>query len=259
MHPFYFGKSEQPLYGVIHNPSGGNYRNSAILLCNSVGYENIRCHKALRRLANRLSESGYYVLRFDYSGVGDSSGTFEEKDMSHWKEDILLAKEELCAISGLHAIDCVGIRLGATLACNALSDAGIKTLALLDPIINGNDFIHTLDKLQDEVINSSMWFQAPRDRNKIPDNEFLGYRYSPTLIQQLSEENIIDDSQPTISKILHLYTDQNTVIEKIPDNLNAIDFISEHLLDDSKWGQLESIDSSLIANHAIDRVIQEFL
>lgn len=259
MHPFYFGKSKQPLYGVIHNPSGGNYRNSAILLCNSVGYENIRCHKALRRLANRLSESGYYVLRFDYSGVGDSSGTFEEKDMSHWKEDILLAKEELSAISGLHAIDCVGIRLGATLACNALSDAGIKTLALLDPIINGNDFIQTLDKLQDDVIRSSMWFQVPRDRKKIPDNEFLGYRYSPTLLQQLSQKNIIDDSQPTTSKIIYLYTDENTVIEKIPASLNGIDFITEHLHDDSKWGQLESIDSSLIANHAIDRIIQEFL
>jgi len=259
MHPFYFGKTEQPLYGVIHNPSGGNYRNSAILLCNSVGYENIRCHRALRWLASQLSESGYYVLRFDYSGVGDSSGTFEEKDMSHWKEDILLAKEELCAISGLHSIDCVGIRLGATLACNALSDAGIRTLALLDPIISGNDYIQTLDKLQDEVVKSPMWFQTPRNRNKTPDNEFLGYRYSPKLLQQLSEDNIIDDSRPTASRLLHLHTDENTVIETIPTNLSGIDFISEHLLDDSKWGQLESIDSSLIANHAVDRIIQEFL
>lgn len=258
MHPFYFGKSEQPLYGVIHNPSGGDYRNSAILLCNSVGYESICCHRALRRLATLLSESGYYVLRFDYSGVGDSSGTFEEKSMSDWEENIQLAKEELCAISGLQLIDCIGVRLGATLAYNALNDSVVKNLILWDPILNGHEYLNSLNNLQDEVMISPMWFRLPRDRDTIPKNEFLGYRYSPALINQFSKEKIIVDSQPHASKLVHIYTIDNAANQQFTSDLNNIEYASEFITDTDEWDTLNSIDSSFTANQIINRIAQEF-
>lgn len=258
MHPFYFGKSKQPLYGVIHNPSGATYRNSSILLCNSVGYENMRCHRELKRLANLLAGSGYYVLRFDYSGVGDSSGVFEEKNMSSWIEDIRLAKDELSAISGSPVIDCIGIRLGATLACNALHNAGLGKLLLWDPVINGKEYLKTMNNLQNEVMQSPMWFLMPRDRNKIPKNEFLGYRYSKTLIEQLGYENIIDNLNFANMRLVHFYSNNNPDNQQFAMNLKNTDCISEFINDMGNWDELVSIDSSLAANKIIKRIVQEF-
>jgi len=260
MHSFYFGKSRQPLYGVVHNPSGENYRNSAILLCNSVGYENMRCHRELKRLANQLSESGYYVLRFDYSGVGDSSGVFEEKNMSDWQEDICRAKEELGAISGVPFVDCIGIRVGATLACNALhNDAGIRKLLLWDPVIDGEEYLRTINKLQDELMLSPMWFQVPRDRNKIPGNEFLGYRYSQKLIDQLGRGKVIDDLHMDVSRLLHIYTKDDVVNRQFTTGFDGVEHTSEFLDDMGNWDELGSIDSSLTANQIVNRVMQEFV
>ena len=62
--------------GVLHrvrNPKGG------ILLAHC-----FTCSKDLSintRLANALVESGYHVLRFDFTGLGDSEGDFEESTM----------------------------------------------------------------------------------------------------------------------------------------------------------------------------------
>ena len=116
MHPFYFGNSEQPLYGVSHSPTGNDFRHSAILICNSIAHEYIRSHRALKQLADRLAEMGYYVLRFDYMGVGDSSGDFDKTSLSDWQDNIKLASEELKAISGQDRVTVIGLRMGATLA-----------------------------------------------------------------------------------------------------------------------------------------------
>ena len=257
MHPFYFGDSEHPLYGVIHYPSGEVYRDASVLLCSSIGYENMRCHREFKRLAKLLSAAGYHVLRFDYSGIGDSSGRFEEKNMSDWQQDIRLAKEELSAISGLPQIDCIGARLGATLACGALHDQGIRKMILWDPVIDGRVYLQSLDKLQDEIMASPMWFRTPRKRSEIPDNEFLGYRYSAELLDQLDHEKIIDVSSLMVTRLLHLYTKDSVLNQQLTADIKDIDCISEYLADSSHWDELASVESTLAANLMVNKIVQE--
>ena len=79
MRPFYFGDSEEALYGVYHSPQG-EHRDEGVVLCAPFGQEAMRTHRALRQLATLLTKRGYHVLRFDYRGTGDSALDIYEVD-----------------------------------------------------------------------------------------------------------------------------------------------------------------------------------
>jgi len=76
--PFYFGSPDKLLFGCYHEPTLGRRRKCAVVVCQPVGHEYINSHRALRQLAARLCDAGFPVLRFDYYGCGDSSGSREE-------------------------------------------------------------------------------------------------------------------------------------------------------------------------------------
>ena len=69
----YFGASQQ-LLGAFHVAQRLQPRSTAVLLCNPFGEEASRSHRTFRVLATQLERTGFSVLRFDYSGTGDSLG-----------------------------------------------------------------------------------------------------------------------------------------------------------------------------------------
>src|SRR5262245_40621910 len=74
--PLYFGSPELPRFGVFHQPAG-QWSGTRVVLCAPLGYEGPFAHLALRELAYSLTSGGAAVLRFDYSGYGDSAGSDE--------------------------------------------------------------------------------------------------------------------------------------------------------------------------------------
>ena len=72
---FFFGEKQQ-LFGMFH-PSNGRPRDHAVVLCPPLFHEYFRAHFALKKIATDLASSGYDVVRFDYSGTGDSKGDLE--------------------------------------------------------------------------------------------------------------------------------------------------------------------------------------
>ncbi|MDE2122022.1 MAG: alpha/beta hydrolase, partial [Betaproteobacteria bacterium] len=77
---------------ALHQPAAaGARRHHGVLICNPFGQEAIRAHRFLRVLSERLSASGFDVLRFDYFGTGDSAGTEAEADLDTWVRDIGMA------------------------------------------------------------------------------------------------------------------------------------------------------------------------
>jgi uncharacterized protein len=137
VNPFYFGRSERPLFGVHHPPAGPD-RGGAVLLCYPVGDEYLRAHRAFRQLTNLLVREGFHVLRFDYSGTGDSAGDAAECRLEQWIEDIGTAAEELEASAGVDRISLAGLRLGATMAAAAaVGRTDLDVLVLWDPMPSG--------------------------------------------------------------------------------------------------------------------------
>src|SRR4029077_8933017 len=141
--PIYFGASERPLFGFFHPPSGPVRRPVGVLLCNPIGEDMIRAHRAFRHLAEKGGAAGFPVLRFDFDGTGDSAG--DERDpnrVAAWRADIGKAAAELRARGGVQALAVVGLKVGATLAALAAADlGGVEALVLWGPYDNGGTFV----------------------------------------------------------------------------------------------------------------------
>src|SRR6185369_16185836 len=99
--PLRFGASARRLFGLYQPPSAGTGNAQCVVLCNPFGQEAIRSHRLLRVLGDRLARAGFAVLRFDYSGTGDSDGDDSEADLGRWVEDVLSADAEARRASGL--------------------------------------------------------------------------------------------------------------------------------------------------------------
>jgi len=140
----YFGANRQ-LLGAFHIPQRLQPRSAAVLLCNPFGEEASRAHRTYRVLATQLERAGFYVLRFDYSGTGDSLGSGADCTLAAWTSDIETAAEKLRSVSGASRIALVGLRLGATLAMLA-SVRGLRPrhLVMWDPIVDGGAYLREL-------------------------------------------------------------------------------------------------------------------
>jgi pimeloyl-ACP methyl ester carboxylesterase len=143
MNPFFFGSSARQLFGAYEPPPDMGF--DAAVLCNPFGYEYLIAHPALRFLSKQLASAGQHVLRFDYTGTGDSAGDFEAATHEQWVDDINVAISELKDIAQVQRILLIGLRFGATLAALAARNrSDVDRLVLWDPIWDGSDYLNTI-------------------------------------------------------------------------------------------------------------------
>lgn len=239
MSAFFFGSVERQLFGFHHLPVGTPV--GAVVVCSPWGSEYQYAHRALRVSAVRLAERGLHVLRFDYSGVGDSWGDTTVGDMSIWTEDVGQAIEELRARSGFAHVDLLGLRIGAVLAAIAASvRTDVRRVAMWDPVIDGRAWSNTM--------------RAPStlrgDHATGSPVEFGSRRVSRTLVQQF--RSVGPESYPAhgAARVLLLQTTDGEVAAGglLPHvrNLEA-----RVLHDVSPWLEDPSIWSGLIPTRAV--------
>jgi len=149
MQPFFFGTSQEQIFGVYHAPEGRAARNAAVVLCHPLGHEYLRAHRAFRNLAVALAGQGFHVLRFDYFGSGDSGGHAQQTTVTRCVSDLSSAIQELKDISNASKVSLIGLRLGATFAAHVASNRNdIERLLLWDPVIDGKVYVSDLHALQ---------------------------------------------------------------------------------------------------------------
>jgi dienelactone hydrolase len=138
--PTWFGPEDRPLFGWVHVPSrpGGQ----GVVLCPSLGLEGEASQLAYRSLARALADAGCTVLRFDYHGTGDSTGSLDDPDrLDEWMSDIDTGLAYLVD-AGASRLHLVGARLGATLAARAASGRDdLASLTLWYPWTKGSQFV----------------------------------------------------------------------------------------------------------------------
>jgi dienelactone hydrolase len=146
--PVYFGAAHSALLGFYHPPSVSEARPIGVVLCNPIGDDLIRAHRAFRHLAEVLASAGFPVLRFDFGGTGDSAGDERDPDrVSTWRGDVLRAAGELRARSGVQPVAFLGLKLGGTLAALAAEDfGGVDALVLWGAHETGSAFVSEVTK-----------------------------------------------------------------------------------------------------------------
>ncbi|MBC7840747.1 MAG: alpha/beta hydrolase [Gemmatimonadaceae bacterium] len=258
MNLLFFGSTSRQLFGAYHVPPSSVAGRGAALLCPPWGSEYLVSHRIFRRLAVRLSESGYHVLRFDYFGTGDSAGATTDGDLESWQADAQVALEELRDMSGFSSVATFGIRLGAVVAWRlATTRQDVHTAVLWDPITNGDKYVRELEAAQLDI---DRWSLMPvhRDRGVGENRTLLGFPM--TLRMRSSIEAVGADmfSQPTKAQVNLLFSDVRPGQEPLHDALRTAgtQFHSEIIPGQTPWRDDEATGAGGLPVLVLERMVE---
>jgi pimeloyl-ACP methyl ester carboxylesterase len=144
--PFYFGDPAAPLFGVLHPADPTTAMSRGVVVCPPLGYENVIYYRQLAILARRLAGDGRAVLRFDWPGCGDSAGDDLQPNLvPAYLQAVRDAVAQLREATGVAEVDVIGLRVGATLAAQALSlGLDVSDVVLWDAFPSGRSYVRAM-------------------------------------------------------------------------------------------------------------------
>jgi dienelactone hydrolase len=134
--PAYFPSGDEWLFGILTHPPASARGTAVILLQGGDHIPAINRNRVWVRLARTLPRAGYHVLRLDYHGVGESTGTIDAFELEKpFTADVEAAVRWLRA-EGIQQFVLVGICFGAgtALACVGRIEGLRGVLACSHPI-----------------------------------------------------------------------------------------------------------------------------
>lgn len=154
------------LFAVHYEPRDSRF-NHAVLMCNSIAHEQTRAHRNLQQLALQLAHRGLHVLRFDYEGTGNSTGSSTLFHPEAFLDNVRTAAHYLRHATGLAGVSLLGIRMGAFLGVQAGIE-GVRQLILWDPVIDGESFLRRLQAFHRETLTNQSRFARRIARTETP-------------------------------------------------------------------------------------------
>jgi hypothetical protein len=131
----YFEVPGAHLYSVLHEVMEPTAR---VLLVGPFASERHNTYIPWVRWARFLAEKNIEVLRYDYRGIGESTGALEEMTFEDWSQDVKLLSNWLAARSPKAPLILHGLAMGAILAGRAF-EAGIGDgLLMWSPPLSAN-------------------------------------------------------------------------------------------------------------------------
>ncbi len=256
MRPFFFGRSDAPIFGLYHEAEGRGLDRGGIVICAPFGAEYVRAHRALRELAIRLAGAGFHVLRFDYVGTGDSGGEADQATIEAWLADIGAALDEILEICGRRSASLVGLRLGGTLAAIAAAGRGdVVRLALWDPILSGPGYL-------EELLGRHARFVATHAHPAgylLPDppDEVLGTPLTPALLAGLRAIDLLTTARPAPQAMIVNSGADPSEYEGLRTRLEALGTTTriEHHPGPKVWLKEEQITRALVPPATLDSIV----
>jgi alpha-beta hydrolase superfamily lysophospholipase len=166
------------------------------VLCNPLGFEALRVHRAYRHLAAWLAGAGFSVLRFDHYGTGDSAGdNREDGTLTAVLDGVAAAIDEVRERSGTAESAVFGVRMGATLAAfAAAARGGVSSAVLWAPCVSGSAYVREM-----RVIARALRL----DPTKETPWEAACLEVSPAAVAELSSLNLMAlAARPSLGALL---------------------------------------------------------
>lgn len=252
MKPAYFGDSSRPLFGIHELSRAHSRRDEAVLLCYPGTQEYNMAHWAFRRLSGLLSREGFHVMRFDWSGTGDSWGSTSDGTISRWLDDVSLAERELRDASGAASITLVGLRLGA--AIGALACAGkvsVRQLVLWEPVVDGSTYIRELEVL-DGRENMRLLHRLSHDRDEI-----AGFVFPRDLRNAIAEIDLCSNPPRTSKQIKIVVGTEREDYRRYREALvrAGLNVVYEHVPEDPSATNVGQREAALLSNKTLTAIV----
>jgi hypothetical protein len=181
----YFRVPGADLYTVVHEV---NQPVARALLVGPMANERQASYHPWVRWARYLGERDIEVLRFDYRGVGESSGTFEDLSFEDWAGDLRLLVDWFGGGSPRVPLMLHGLEMGGILAGHCFCDGMGEALLLWSAPQNANELLRSsllhwagLEQLYESVQNRKTAAQYIRQLESGDCIEVDGYRWSARL------------------------------------------------------------------------------
>ncbi len=192
--PGYFRVAGAHLYTVLHEVPDPIAR---VLLVGPFASERQNAYLPWVRWARYLAARHIEVLRFDYRGVGESTGVFEELGFADWAEDVERLLDWFQSRSPHVPLILHGLEIGALLAGQAFDKGRGDGLLLWSPATNAHRALRStlvrwanLEHLSKPVGGPRSAADYVRDFEKSSFIEVEGYRWSKALWQDSLEINL---------------------------------------------------------------------
>ena len=191
MKPVFFNnKNQHQLYGVHHSHRSNKSASRAIVFCPPLGQEYIRTHWACKLLAKQLARGGAHVLRFDWSGHGNSAGNIDETlSLQQWIDNVGQAVDWIREESKADSVMLIGQRFGATLAALAAEQRqDVYSLVAWEPVVDGTSYLQGLRSMHARMVD--LWMSKTSTRNDDEFEEILGFQYSRELLNEIEQTKL---------------------------------------------------------------------
>jgi alpha-beta hydrolase superfamily lysophospholipase len=181
----YFSVPGAHLYTVVHQVMNPVAR---VLLVGPLASERHFTYYPWVRWARYLAARRIEVLRYDYRGVGESTGVFEEMSFENWGEDVQLLVDWIASRSPKLPLLLHGLELGAVLAGRCFHEGSGDALLMWSPPANAN---RALRSSLMHWAGMEQLFESPENRRSLADYieqlqqgsliEVQGYQWSSRL------------------------------------------------------------------------------
>lgn len=153
--PVLFPAGDETMFGVVTSPEASSPTTGIILLTGGAWIPSINRNRLWVRLARRLAARGYHVLRFDYHGVGESTGSVKLYRNDRPFTDDLLGAVACLRDRGIDRFILIGICFGVRTAMAAVRDIdGLAGMLLLTPPIADSEGSGAANKIVAEKLKS---------------------------------------------------------------------------------------------------------
>ena len=173
--PAFFASGHYQLFSVHYRPPS-TQPIGAVVISPSIGHEYTRGYRNLQQLAVQLCRVGFEVLRFDYSGTGNSEGDCSELNVNLMLQNLVDARDYLAQQAAVDHVAVVGLRLGGTLASH-VSPGTFSQTVLWDPIESGRAFLDQVDQFHDQELKGVTRYNQVRAGDPNIDQAY-GHRMS---------------------------------------------------------------------------------